>query len=213
MRRNTTLVYLILLAVVLGAYYFINNRAEPAEIALTLEPQAVATYLFDAEDGVPSRIRIESKAGESVEVARGEDGAWALTLPLEASADQAAAEAAASQVTTLRVESTIADIPLDAIGLEEPEYTLTVTFKDGLERTAEIGVITPTESGYYVLSPAGDVVIISKFSLDSVLGLLSNPPYLETPTPSPIPTETSTAFPPTSEAGTPTSAGTGTPAP
>jgi hypothetical protein len=113
----------------------------------------------------------------------------------------------------LRVESTIADIPLDAIGLEEPEYTLTLTFKDGLERTAEIGVITPTESGYYVRNPAGDVVIISKFSLDTLLGLLSNPPYLETPTPSPVPTETPTALPPTSEAGTPTSAGTGTPAP
>ncbi len=211
MRRNTTLVYLLLLAVVLGAYYFINNRAEPAEIALTLEPQEVATYLFNAEDGVPSRIHIESKAGESVEVARGEDGAWALIQPLEAFADQAAAEAAASQVTTLRVESTVADIPLDAIGLEEPEYTLTVTFKDGLERTAEIGVITPTESGYYVLSPAGGVVIISKFSLDTLLGLLGNPPYLETPTPSPVPTETPTALPPTSEAGTPTPEATSTP--
>ncbi len=212
MRRNTTLVYLLILAVALGAYYFINKREKPAEIALTLEPEEVASYLFSAEDGVPTQIRIESKTGETVEVARGEDGAWELILPVAASADQAAAEAAASQITTLRIEDTIADIPFDVIGLDAPEYALIVQFKGGVERKASIGVITPTESEYYALSPAGNVVIISKFSLDPLLGLLTTPPYLETPTPSPAPTETFTPLPPTSEAGTSTPA-TSTPQP
>lgn len=212
MRRNTTLVYLLILAVTLGAYYLINNRPKPADITITLEPEAAATYLFSAEDGVPSQIRIESKTGETVEVARGEGGAWELILPIEASADQAAAEAAASQVTTLRIEDTIANIPLDVVGLDAPEYTLIVQFKNGVERKASIGVITPTENEYYALSLDGDVVIISKFSLDPLLGLITAPPYLETLTPSPVPTQTFTPLPPTSEVGTPTPA-TGTPQP
>ncbi len=212
MRRNTTLVYLLILAVALGAYYLINNREKPAEIAITLEPDEIASYLFNAADGVPSNIRIESKTGETVEVARGEDGVWELILPIEASADQAAAEAAASQVTTLRIEDTITDIPLDVIGLDAPEYTLIVQFKSGVERKASVGVITPTENEYYALSPDGNVVIINKFSLDPLLGLLAAPPYLETPTPSPAPTETFTPLPPTSEVGSPTPA-TGTPQP
>ncbi len=210
MRRSTTLLYLLLSLVAVGAYYLINNRAESADIAITLEPEDIVSYLFSAEDGVPTGIRIESKAGEVVEVARGEDSAWALIQPLEASADQAAVEAAASQLTTLRIQDTIPDIALDLIGLESPEYTLVVQFKGGLERKAEIGVITPTESGYYVLSPNGNVVIVSNFAVDVILGLLTNPPYLETPIPSPTATETS--LPPTSAAVTPTLA-TATPPP
>lgn len=212
MRRNTTLVYLLILAVALGAYYLINNREKPADIVITLEPEEAASYLFSAEDGVPSQIRIESKTGEMIEVARGENGAWEVILPIEASADQAAAEAAASQITTLRIEDTITNIPLDVVGLDAPEYTLIVQFKGGVERKASIGVITPTENEYYALSPDGNVVIISKFSLDPLIGLITAPPYLETPTPSPVPTQTFTPLPPTSEVGTPTPA-TSTPQP
>lgn len=169
---------------------YFNNREKPADIAVTLEPQDIVTYLFSAEDGVPTGIRIEAKSGEVVEVAQNADGAWELKQPLEASADPAAAEAAASQITTLRIEDTIPDLDLNIVGLQDPEYVLIVRFNDNVERKASVGVITPTESGYYALSPNGDVVVVSKTSIDSLLGLLRNPPYLETPTPSPTATET-----------------------
>ncbi len=188
MRRSTT-IYLILLAILAGVYYYLNNREEPADIIVTLEPEEVASYLFDAADGVPTGIRIESKAGEIVEVARGADNAWELKLPLEASADPAASEAAASQITTMRIVDTIPDIDLDTVGLKTPEYTLTVRFGD-VKRIVSIGVITPTTTGYYALSPDGDVVIVSSGAVDALLNLLTFPPYLETPTPSPTATET-----------------------
>ena len=68
-----------------------------------------------------------------------------------------------------------------------------------MERKAQVGVITPTDSGYYVLNTAGEVVVVSKSSIDSLLELLKNPPYLETLTPSPT-AVTETPLPPT---GTP----------
>jgi len=199
--RRSTVVYLLLFLVMAGAYYFFNNRTEPADISLTLEPEAQVSYLFSADDGTPTSIRIESKSGDIVEVARGADNAWALTKPRKASADQATAEAAASQATTIRILDTIPDIDLDIVGLEAPDYTLTVKFTSGVERKAQIGVITPTESGYYVLNAAGEVIVAGKSSIDSLLGLLKNPPYLETPTPSITPV-TDTPVPPT---GTPPS--------
>ena len=206
MRRSTTIVYLLLLLVAVGAYYFINNREKPADIAITVEPEDVVTYLFNAEDGIPTGIRIEAKTGDVVEVVRNADGAWELIQPLEASADSASAEAAASQITTLRIEDTIPDLDLDVVGLKDSEYTLIVTFGD-VERKAEIGVITPTESEYYVLSPRGDIVTVDKFSIDGLLGLLTNPPYLETPTATQPPTATETPLPSsTPEAGTPSPA-------
>lgn len=183
MIRPATVVYIVLLLVLVGAYYYLNNRAQPADIELTVEPgsEAAPTYLFTAEEGIPTSIRIEEKSGETVEVARGEDSAWALTQPEEAKADQASAEAAASQVTTMRILETVPDVDPEIVGLEDPEYILTVKFTSGGERTADLGVITPSETGYYVRD--GDrVVIVSRSAIDALLGLLTNPPYLETPT-------------------------------
>jgi len=180
--RRSTVVFLLLLLVLAGIYYYLNNREQPADITVTLEPETEVSYLFTAEDGLPTSIRIETKAGEKVEVARGADNAWKLILPLAAKADQAAAEAAASQVTTLRILDTVPDVEPEIVGLSSPEYTLIIHFTSGVERKAEIGVITPTESGYYVRD-ADKIVIVSRSAIDPLVGLLTNPPYLETPIP------------------------------
>jgi hypothetical protein len=121
-----------------------------------------------------------------------------LTEPVEAKADQAAAEAAASQIATMRILDTVPDVDLNIVGLEDPEYVLTVKFTSGGERTADVGVITPTESGYYVRDAEGGVVIVSRDAIDPLIGLLDNPPYLETPTPDPATLEAGT--PPTETA-------------
>jgi hypothetical protein len=185
MIRRSTVVYIVLLLVLAAAYYYLNNREQPADIELTVEPTSEVSYLFTPEEGTPTSIRIESRAGEAVEVTRGEDNAWALTQPDEAKADQAAAEAAASQVTALRILDTVPDVDPGIVGLETPEYVLTIQFTGGAERTVDVGVITPSESGYYVREADGGVVIVSRSAIDSLLGLLTNPPYLEAPTPPP----------------------------
>jgi hypothetical protein len=159
----------------------------------------VQEYLFTAEEGTPTSIRIEAKSGETVEVARGADNAWVLTQPLEAKADQGAAEAAATQVTTMRILDTVPGIDPGIIGLENPEYVLTLEFTGGGERTVDVGVITPTESGYYV-QDADRTVVVSRSAIDSLLGLLTNPPYLETLTPAPVTPEAGT---PSRESATP----------
>jgi hypothetical protein len=181
--RRSTVIYLLLFVVLAGTYYYLNNREQPADISLTVEPSAEVSYLFTAEDGLPTSIHIESKTGDTVEVARDADNAWVMTQPIEAKADQASAEAAASQVTTMQIVDTIPDVDPDIVGLTDPEYTLTIEFTSGVERKAEIGVITPTESGYYIRNANGDIVIVSRSSVDALLGLLTNPPYLETPIP------------------------------
>src|SRR5688572_6704656 len=203
--RRSTVIYLLLFLVLAGTYYYLDNREQPADISLTIEPSAEVSYLFTAEDGLPTSIHIESKSGDTVEVTRDAENAWVMTQPIEGKADQASAEAAASQVATMQIVDTVPDVDPDIVGLTDPEYTLTIQFTSGVERKAEIGVITPTESGYYVRNSNGDIVIISRSSVDALLALLTNPPYLETPTLSPIPL-TETPIPPTPEATTPSNA-------
>ena len=194
MIRRSTVVYIFLLLLLVGAYYYLRNRGQSAEIQLTPEAgtQVPQEFLFTAEDGTPTSIRIESKSGETVEVGRGEDNTWALTQPVEAKADQASAEAAATQISAMSVLNTVPDVDPGIVGLEDPEYLLSVEFTSGGKRTVDVGVITPSESGYYVRD--GDkILIVSRSAIDSLLGLLTNPPYLETPTPSPGTPETGSA--------------------
>lgn len=186
--RRSTLVILILFVLTAGAYYYLNNRApEAADIAVTLEPTTPITYLFDAGDGVIDSFELRSKTGEAVGLERNADKAWVLKLPTEASADQGSVEAAATQLAAIRIEDTLpAGVTTKDVGLDAPAYTLTLQFASGVERKALIGVLTPSEAGYYA-SLDGDprILIISRDAVDVLLGLLTNPPYTETPTPPP----------------------------
>jgi hypothetical protein len=196
MIRSSTIVYVVVLLALLGAYYFITNRAKPVEIDLTAQPTTQVSYLFTAEQGTPSSIQIKSKSGATFEVERGADNAWVVNQPFEAKADQGAAEAAASQITTLRVLDQVPGVDPQIMGLSIPEYVLTTTFTGGGQQAIDIGSLTPSQSGYYVRDAAGKNLIVSRDGIDALLGLLANPPYLETPTPSLTATETSTALPP-----------------
>ena len=59
--RRATVVYLVLLLGLAGVYYYLNHREQPADIAVTPGPEAQVSYLFTAEDGVPTSIHVEAK--------------------------------------------------------------------------------------------------------------------------------------------------------
>jgi hypothetical protein len=201
MIRRSTIVYLLLLLGLVGVYYYLSTREPSAEAEATLEPTVEVAYLFSAEEGTPSSFRLEAKSGAAVELERGGDNAWKLIQPVEAAADPAAAEAAASQLTTLRILDTVPDLDPASVGLEPPEYVLTLKFTSGTEQTIDLGVLTVSESGYYARDPDGKIVIVSRDAIDALLSLLENLPYLETPTPSPVSaTESATPLPVTPEA-------------
>ncbi|MDL1909590.1 DUF4340 domain-containing protein [Chloroflexi bacterium CFX6] len=183
--RRSTIVYLLLFAAVLGAAYYFNNRQATAEDETATETVAPVEYLFTSADGLPTRIRIESKAGEVVEVARNAENAWALILPEEAAADQGVVEAAAGQVSTLQILERVPGLAPEAAGLADPEYTMMFQFTGGVERNIQIGVLTPTERGYYARAEDGEVLIVSVSAVDSLLRLLTDPPYAPTAAPPP----------------------------
>ncbi len=147
MIRRPTVVYIMVLLAVTAVYLYFDRRQQPAAPEMTPEP--TASYLFQANAGTPVSIRIKAKTGETVELARNSEAAWALRLPVKAGAEQGSSEAAASQVLTMRILDKTPKIDLALVGLKDPEYILTVKFKNGTERTVKIGVVTPTESGYY----------------------------------------------------------------
>ncbi len=113
---------------------------------------------------------------------RNGQGVWVLKAPTDAPADQAAAEAAATQVTSLQVLSGV-QLDLNVVGLDKPMYTMSFKFTDGSSHTLQIGAITPIQDGYYTSLDGGPVKIVDKSGLDALIQLLSQPPYAQTPVP------------------------------
>ena len=138
-----------------------------------------------------------------LEIDRAVDGAWSVSQPVEGPADTSQAEAAATQLSALRVLGEVQVAPEDA-GLTKPAYTLTAVFTGGTQHTLEIGDMTPSMTGYYARLDGGPVLIIGTPGIQSLIGMVTTPPYSETPTPSPLPvTETPVAATGTAPAETP----------
>jgi len=182
--KRSTWILLIVFAALVGLFFYLDRKGNASQDDLELDSQSV-DFLFTDNSGIPLGIEISDTEENKVEIARNEEGSWMLIQPTESDADQGMAEAAASQVTSLRILSTLDLAPEDA-GLVPPSYLVTVNFSSGETSGFEVGDLTPTQSGYYVrLADSDNVQVISKPGLDSLLKLLSNPPYPKPPTPAP----------------------------
>jgi hypothetical protein len=189
--KRSTLVVLVIFLTLVGLLLYLNQN-EPAEEETEIATAEPLEFLFSDSDGLPTSIDIKNDAGDQVVIFRNEAGLWALDQPIETEApqggeaDQASAEAAASQLTTLRIESK-PEVDPEAAGLDQPSYTLTVEMTGGTEKSVRIGDLTPTEIGYYAsIDDSNEVLIINRTGLDALLTMIENPPIVE-PTPTNIP--------------------------
>jgi hypothetical protein len=192
-RRNTWILLIILVLLVGGAFYF-NNQKKTSASATT--PTPAQTFLFTSRDGNPTDIKIADTAGHSVELARNSTGTWVLKAPTADAANQSQAEAAATQLTSLNLLGNV-QIGLDVVGLDKPTYIMTVTFDSTKTHKVLIGSVNPIQTGYYVQVDGGQVQVADKSGIDSLVKMLTAPPYLATLTPTitltPIPSDTPTA--------------------
>ena len=192
-RRSTWILLIILVLLVVGAFYF-NNQKKTSTGATT--PTAAQTFLFTSRDGNPTDIKIADTAGHSVELARNSTGTWVLKAPTADAANQSQAGAAATQLTSLNLLGNV-QIGLDVVGLDKPTYIMTITFDSAKTHKVLIGSVNPIQTGYYVQVDGGQVEVADKSGIDSLVNMLTAPPYLATLTPTitltPIPSDTPTA--------------------
>lgn len=179
--KRSTWILLIIFAILAGLLFYLNRQegASQDDLDLMTETSQPVEFLFTDESGIPLGIKISDTDGNVVEIVRNEEGTWMLKQPKEAVASQGMAEGASSQVTAIRILSTL-DLAPEYAGLVPPSFLVTVNFSSGETFTVEIGDLTPTESGYYARRSMSDKIhVISKSGVDSLLRLLSNPPFPE----------------------------------
>jgi hypothetical protein len=185
MIRRNTWILLVLLVALVGFYFWLKDR-QAKQAALATPTPGVIT-LFSAAAGTPTDIKLESALGSVVDFGRDQSGTWVVKAPSVAAANQANAEAAAIQVGALRVLANIQLGP-DVVGLDKPSNTMTVTYVGGQTHKLLVGSVTPIQNGYYAQLDGGPIQVVDKIGMDALLGLLTNPPYLATLTPSASPT-------------------------
>ncbi len=215
MIRWNTWVLLVLLAALIGfAFYWNNRKTQQAAATPTAASGSAGTAsgpLFSASEGQPTDVKVQDSTGKSVEVKRNLSSQWVLQAPIAGAADQAGAEAAATQVTSLQVLSSV-QLGFDIVGLDKPTHIMTFTFSGGKTHTLQVGAETPIQDGYYSSLDKGPVRIVDKAGIDALIGLLDTPPYAATPTlpatllPPTLPGETSTAIPQATSASAGTAA-------
>jgi hypothetical protein len=191
MKRFTWIILLVFL-IGISVLLFLKYRPvkDTAEAGTPTPTTAPTWYLFNSNNNLAlTSIRIYDKQYHIVLLERPAGGLWIVSLPTPNPAEQSQAEAAATQITALVIKDTIASsVPTDILGLDFPQYTIKVNFQTIGQHKLEIGNKTPTSSGYYVRYDDGPIYIIDANGIDSILNLLTTPPYLPTETPVPAAT-------------------------
>lgn len=199
--RTGTWITLIILVLVVAGAYFINKNAEATATA-DITPTTEEKFVFDATKLVTS-IEVKPAEGQTAGIERKADNVWILTKPEETEADQGMAEAAAAQISSLKIMEEIENKDISIFGLDKPLYTITVKFEDGSSSTLEVGDSTPTNKGYYVRLDKQKLMVVSLSGIDALTNLAMFPPYQYTPTPTFTPLPPTETLVPTIEA-TPT---------
>jgi hypothetical protein len=193
MIRRSTWILLAVLALFIGAYFYLKAHPLQFYTSTPTPTAAVISFLINKDNDTLTKVVITDAPGNTFQMGRDAAGNWAITKPKSAAADQSQAEAAETQFFALKVVTTLETSPSpDVIGLNPPAYTISLEFSSNRQQVLEVGGLTPTSSGYYI-QLEGKVYVVSQYSIDAVVKLLQNPPYLATPTPvpgteTPIPT-------------------------
>ncbi len=181
MKRSTWIVLIIF--VILGAVAVFLPQAleKAAQAAATPTPTVVASSpLFVFAEAAITGVVVSDAQGNEVEVARaGQE--WNLVKPAEM-ANASTIQNAITQLAALTIVNQFeASANLADLGLDAPAYTITITVENGLPRKLFVGSQSPTGRVYYVQLEGDAPLAVNKYSLQTVVDLLINPP-IATPT-------------------------------
>lgn len=194
-RRSTWITLGVFAVLVVFAIWWTRFRPAseaPPGATPTMEP------LWEIDTSRVIGLTIERlSTGEVVSLRRQEDGAWQVVEPADHSVTNDRLERALSWLAMPQPRAVVSEASeLADFGLAEPLSRVTVTLEDGSIFVMDVGAETPTGTTTFVRVPGRDgVIVMSKYGLSEVLGLVDE--VLATPTPSStaVVTETPTASP------------------
>jgi hypothetical protein len=155
MRRYWGTVALLIVAGLLGGYFiFIETPRERAR----LEEKEREGRVLSLKGDEVTKLEVETPSDRFV-LERGDGGAWRVTAPVSAEADDGTVRRLLSQLESLSVVRAIDDIrDPAALGLDRPDVRVIASLRDGRAEAA-FGDDNPAGSGVYVRRDDGKVFL------------------------------------------------------
>jgi hypothetical protein len=185
-RRSTWILLAVFILLVVAAVLW--NRFKPGtgeEIPAAPTATPLKPLLYELGSNIITRIQIVDAEGNEVVVERASGAdSWVLGGDMADQSDSFKIGSIVGQLLAIKAMTTFQDpLEINTVGLENPQYVITMTVDTGDVIVTRIGNLTAIGTGYYVQVDQGNVIVVAKRDLDGVLDMLVNPPVLPTPTP------------------------------
>jgi len=189
MVKKSTLILLIIAVGLVVGYVWLQNQGSLDFSSHSDEPTATSLpHFIRLESSNLVLLKLTRPEQEDLIISKSEDGGWQINVPgasvTEGNIAQIVAEFNAIQVK----QQLNLDLDLTTLGLDNPQYSFTLTQGDGTQHIIKIGSANPLNTDYYAQLDAGAPVLVSQGSIDNIVSIIES--AATPPTPTPAPTET-----------------------
>jgi hypothetical protein len=189
------IVAFVFLVVAAGLFFAIKQFNIGSE-ETDATPTPAALLFPDAQAGTVTKVQVKDNTTQDIFAAENKDGKWTiLTAPKGSDTglgvDESRITNALASIPSIQPTRSLTGIEsLATYGLgDTSKYIIALTIS-GRDYTLTVGSKNPGDSDYYVqLSNVSDIYLVGTYYLDSVIELLTQPPYIQ-PTPDPNVTPT-----------------------
>jgi hypothetical protein len=189
MVKKSTLILLIIAVGLVVGYVWLQNQGSLDFSSHSDEPTATPLPRFiQLESSNLVLLKLTRPEQEDLIISKSADGGWQINVPgasvTEGNIAQIVAEFNAIQVK----QQLNLDLDLTTLGLDNPQYSFTLTQGDGTQHIIKIGSANPLNTDYYAQLDAGAPVLVSQGSIDNIVSIIES--AATQPNPTPAPTET-----------------------
>ena len=189
MVKKSTLILLIIAVGLVVGYVWLQNQGSLDFSSHSNEPTTTSLpHFIQMESSNLVSLKLTRPEQEDLIISKSADGGWQINVPgasvTEGNIAQIVAEFNAIQVK----QQLNLDLDLTTLGLDNPQYSFTLSQGDGTQHIIKIGKANPLNTDYYAQLDAGTPVLVSQGSIDNIVSILES--AATPPTPTPAPTET-----------------------
>ncbi len=155
-------------------------QRQQASQAAAVEPTPRPLVLA-VDTALLAELQVAAANGERVRYGLTPEGLWEMLEPPTPAdrIDQFSLQSAVGLLRQLYEQAPLAPLAdLASVGLETPEYTLTLVYLNGSQQDLYIGGKTFNNGAYYVRLPGQPAQLLNLFTVDILLDLLRTPPVL-----------------------------------
>ena len=190
MVKKSTLILLIIAAVLVGAYVWLQNQGSLDFSSHSDEPTATSLpHFIQLESSNLVLLKLTRPEQEDLIISKSEDGGWQINVP-GASVTEGNIAQIMTEFNAIQVKQQLnLDLDLTTLGLNNPQYIFTLTQGDGTQHIIKIGNANPLNTDYYAQLDASAPVLVSQGSIDNIISILESAATPPTSTPAPTATD------------------------